>query len=181
MPKPSLENDLYDIYVSPTPHTLSSIDDLTGYIHLLTQAATTRLFSKQSGFLGLNLHVEKAVELFKRLHDLGIWGDVAPIKYRQPKITVQAAHRLAEKAIKNECALNFPNITFRPVEFYFERSMTYSFCAGSEELHQLGLWEPDAVFATVDKVDGHIWERFEYHNYIISIGLGKTFNYTSDA
>jgi hypothetical protein len=174
MPEPSSEIDLYDIYVAPTPHTLSSRDDLTGYIHLLTPAATTRLFSKKSGFLGLNLHVESAVELYKRLHALGVWGDVVPVKYRQPKITVQAARRLAEKAIKNKCALNFPNITFEPVEFDFEGAMTYDFSAGSEELHQLGLWEPDAVFASVDKVDGHIWERLEYYKYVVSIGLDKT-------
>lgn len=176
----SLENNLFDIYVAPTPHTLTATDDLTGYVYLLTPVATARLFSKQSGFLGLNLHVESAVELFKRLYSLGVWGDVVPINYRQPKITVQAARQLAEKAIKNECALNFPNITFEPVEFHIERAMTYTFCAGSEELHRLGLWEPDAVFASVDKVDGHIWERFEYYNYIIAIGLGKTFNYTSE-
>lgn len=119
---------------------------------------------ERTGFLGLNLPLQKAKRNLRLLIDQNVYGHIYPIRYRdeEPKFTVEMAYPIAEKAIK-EKQKKYPNITFSPIEY----SSTYSglgnltFVSSGKEWIQSGLI-PGALFVSIDKLDGHIWADDEW-------------------
>lgn len=63
-----------------------------------------------------------------------------------------------QKVIDNDEELR--SYRFHPVRLYNDSSRCWVFAAGSEDMADDG-YAPAAVFAYVDKRDGHIWEEPE--------------------
>lgn len=172
MAEQSSNNEKYDIHIKGGPRALQKLSDLVADLGgIISSRTLDRISSGEAGFLGLDLPVEDAVVIFKRLFDSSVWGIVVPSAYRYPKLTPEMAYPIAEQAIKERYASRFPGVSFGPIKFAREEPMVYEFLAASDELPRLGWSEPAAVFASVDKLDGHVWEEFEFAHYLESIGL----------
>jgi hypothetical protein len=171
-----LQNKLFDIYL-PYPH---SAIPLTVFSDLITdediKKVNAQTISKKACFLELNLSLEVASTFYKRLRNYTIMVEIVPSEYRQPKITIEMARPIANKAIKAKYARLFPNFHhYERAEFYCDEPMFYTFSSQSDEFHAIGRFEPDALFALVDKVDGHVWAELEYAYYTMLIGLKMGF------
>lgn len=83
------------------------------------------------------------------------------------KITLEEAYQLAEREIARQRAVS-PSLSgyeFGPVRLKREDERTWVFVSGSEQLQDEGCI-PGALYARVDKCDGHIWSPEELAGYL---------------
>lgn len=89
---------------------------------------------------------------------------------KRRNITINDAQIIAERAI-SEIIANAEELQgyeFGPVKFRRESDRFWVFSAASEKLIEEG-YVPGAVFATVDKADGHVWSIKEQERYAQSL------------
>ena len=88
------------------------------------------------------------------------------------KMTLKQATEIAEgeitQIIKNSERLS--RYEFGPVRFRRENPAFWVFSAGSQQLIEEGCI-PGAVFACVDKTEGHLWNREEQEQYFENVRL----------
>lgn len=113
------------------------------------------------GFLHLNVRKSLALVLLKRLQMAGATGDVARIVYRHPKLRFSQAYRIAMRALKKLQIKQMPEHTFSIPTFYSEEIETWTFIVVSPQLLAQG-YIPGGLLASVDKIDGHVWQPEEY-------------------
>ncbi|MDQ3687679.1 MAG: hypothetical protein M3430_19055 [Acidobacteriota bacterium] len=85
------------------------------------------------------------------------------------QITLSQARQIAaaeiERRIKNSpCVSQYSD--FSPVDLKEENERFWTFVSGSEQWYEDG-GTPAAVYASVDKADGHIWSREEKEQYYL--------------
>ena len=144
---------MYDVYL------LSSCSKPIDIAHLpidIRPLAKRGLEKSKPDFLGLNLSRNLAADFVKQLHLAGGNGLVVLSAYRQPKVTIEIAYTIAEKAIYQKQEKHFPNFKFESVKFLSEAAMWWEFGADSAELIEQG-YIPGGIRVRVDKLDGHIW------------------------
>lgn len=167
---------LYDIYLGAGCRASPEISDLAERIPALADANVVARFQavlrphprfpglnrseEPPGFLGLDLPQDLARALYQRLAAARARGEVLPSAYRQPRVSQEEARPIAEQAIQHLQAASFSGYAFEPVCFHQEAPRWWSFVAGSEQLQEEG-YIPGALFACVDKLDGHVWEDDE--------------------
>lgn len=148
----------YDVYLTSGCATPPDLDDLVEQIpELHTTSLQARLSSwRPGGFLGLDLAEHVAHGLLERLQRAHARGFVAPAAYRTPAVSREEAFPLGKQYIDRVIASRFPTVTFAPVAYLRESARWWTFFAGSPQLQSEGLI-PGAVFASIDKLDGHVW------------------------
>ena len=156
---------MYDIFLSKGCRLLPDLSDLAQQVpNLASPQMAQCLLNDHPGFLGLDLSLDLARPLIKRLRytDARALGYIAPSIYRHQvaNFTRETAYPLAERALKQK-QLGYPNTHFAPVVFASEDLMWFKFCAVSEEWIAQG-FSPGALFVCVDKLDGHIWQHEEF-------------------
>lgn len=169
-PAATSENSgMYDIYLSSEYHTLPNLSVLTEKAPVYLQATwykLTQILAQKlvPGFMKLNLPADLAAELLECIEIAGGHGLVVPIGYRQPKVTVEMAYAIAEQEIARKQALH-PNYKFEPTKFFGAGVMWWEFGAISNELGRAG-HIPNAIRASVDKLDGHTWTSAEQLHHL---------------
>jgi hypothetical protein len=115
------------------------------------------------GFLGLELPLSDARVLLEKFRKLRAKPFVVPIDYRHaPKISREEAEHIAQQDIKAQMqSPRFANVSFEPVRYIRETVMFWTFVAASEDLRRQGLI-PGALFSSIDKLDGHVWQEHEF-------------------
>ena len=149
---------MYDIYLFSSSLRTPELSNLTAK-EILPQMVRS-LQERQQGFLGLNLSGDTAAELLEQLTLAGGRGLVASAAYRQPKVTLEMAKPIAEKAIADQQKRHSPNYTYGPVQLLSEGAFWWKFGAVSPDLVERG-YIPATLYALVDKVDGHLWTTQE--------------------
>ena len=152
---------LYDLYLFRGSRTLPELDKLIKQAPVLADPDLQKRMVQRSsspGFLGLDLHLGIAATLVKLLKANKADGYFLPSAYRQPKITVEQALQIATRAIAELHATRIPTHTMHPVRLVREEPVCWTFSAVSEEWLKEGDRVPPALFANVDKLDGHLWQ-----------------------
>ena len=149
---------MYDIFLYSGCQELPDFSRAGGSIPNLFEGGRRNLvLEKRPGFLGLDLSQEAAFVVLRLLQSKWARGVVAPSQYRNPKITEEEAERIATVFLARKQAEEFPGVRFEPVGFCYETAMWWTFGASSPEWTQAG-FSPGALYASVDKLDGHIWQ-----------------------
>jgi hypothetical protein len=159
------KNTLYDLYLSEGCDTLPDLSHLAQQVPAITYSVFQEWIVKDLvdglGFLHLDLTKAVAKDLLSCLQAAGASGAVVKATYRQPKLTFAEAYLIADCALEELQAKYFPDHTFKPVTYYGERHETWTFVSASQQLIAQG-YIPGALFADVDKIDGHVWQQEEY-------------------
>jgi hypothetical protein len=151
-------NRMFDIYLRQNskvlPERINDVQD---------EDLKKRLLINQHGFLGLNIPLAEAKLLSLTLKA----GQVIPVRYRDnpPTIDVDTAFFIAEKFLLEERkSEKYAGLHFTEIKFISPMSsiMYYTFANGVQEWLDAGL-HPGARFASVDKLDGHLWTDEEKH------------------
>lgn len=159
-------NDIYLFYGCPE---LPDLSDLASNFPELTDVAVRDRMTKRSpGFLGLDLPADVAATVLQRVQTTQARGLVVSAEYRQPKISIEIALPIAERAISQLRAKHAPGIAFSPVQYTRKHAMWWTFSAASDELIEQG-YIPGALFASVDKLDGHIWQPEEMEQFFSGV------------
>lgn len=81
-------------------------------------------------------------------------------------MTLEFAHEIASAGIERKIRESdkLSKYEFSPIKFCYEDECSWTFAAGSEQLYDEGCI-PGAIFASVDKKDGHIWSRDEQERF----------------
>ncbi len=103
---------------------------------------------------------ELAEHLFARFKAVGAEGYCFPAVYHHPRLTIEQAHTIAQQAIEKKRLEYDPNDTVGPVFEYVDGSYCWTFGAISERMTKEERF-PNVLLASVDKLDGHIWEDEE--------------------
>jgi hypothetical protein len=87
----------------------------------------------------------------------------------QTELTIQIAKEIAEDHIKRVIrnSERLSHYEFGPTVFDRENEWTWTFVSGSKQLQEEGC-VPGAVFAVVDKSDGHVWDSEEQERFWLS-------------
>ena len=115
-----------------------------------------RLVQPTPGFLGLDLTLNEAEALLRKLKACGAHGFVVPSAYRQPPIALNRAYRLAKNVVERKRRHRSPPYQVGPLTFRGDRSFYWEFFAPVPELLERGV-APGGIFAFIDKCDGHDW------------------------
>ena len=155
---------MYDIYLSMGCRILPDFKDLLQEASILTDPAVITQILQRSpgpGFLGLDLNRQVAGTLLQLLKSTKASGYIVDAAYRKPSITIEQATAIAEHAITELQATRFSDTTFNPIHFEREQPVCWTFCAVSEQWVKKGLI-PGALYVSVDKLDGHVWQPEEF-------------------
>ena len=155
---------LYDIYLTMGGRALPPMSDLIDVAPSLSASLFQQKMLQRSprpGFLGLDLPYNLAVTLMQRLITQKAVGYPVPAAYRQPQITKEQALPIAVKAIEHSHSTRIPNHTLGPVLLREEKPVCWTFSAASQEWIDAGRI-PGALFASVDKLDGHLWQEKDF-------------------
>ncbi len=144
---------MYDLYLLSSCSKPIDTTNLPREIKALPNLAEK---NSNSGFLGLDLSANLAADLLELLNLAGGNGFVILSAYREPKLTIELAYPLAEKAIIEKQKKHFPNFKFESVKFFSEAAMWWEFGADSEEMIEQG-HIPGGIRIRIDKLDGHVW------------------------
>ena len=155
---------MYDLYLNAGSRALPELNDLIQVAPALADSGLQkRMLQRSPGshFLGLDLSIDVATTLMKRLKSHKASGYIVPSAYRHPKITVEQALSIATPVISELYTKYISDHTLGPVHFVQDEPICWTFGAVSEE------WVkedriPGALFASVDKLDGHIWQVEEF-------------------
>lgn len=92
----------------------------------------------------------------------------------QQTLTIEQAQAIAEQAISDiiRYAEDLKGYHFNPVKFRRDNDRYWVFSAASEQLIEEG-YVPGAVYACVDKADGHVWSTEEQDRYAQSLSATK--------
>jgi hypothetical protein len=158
---------MFDLYLYQGCTAPPDVNDLVDQI---PAAQDPGLYAKlqewrPGGFLGLDLPEDVAHAFLLRLKRAGARGHMALSAYRDPKISVDAARSIAEQVIAQLQQAHFPSYTFDEVKYGGEGPWWWIFGAASEQLQAEGRI-PGALFAYVDKLDGHVWHSEEMENLL---------------
>jgi hypothetical protein len=160
-------HNMYDIYLFIGCRTLPALDDLVQRAPALADPAVQKRVLQRSpgpGFLKLDLAEDVATALFQRLRSGKANGYVVSSAYRQPGVTVEQAIPIAQRAIAELHAARIPEHTLGPVRFVREEPVCWTFGAASEEWVKEGRI-PGMLFASVDKLDSHVWPPEELERF----------------
>jgi hypothetical protein len=132
-------------------------------INISDEGLKKKLLMDQPGFLGLNIPLAEAKLLSLTLKA----GQVIPVRYRDNSVTidVETAFSIAEKfLLKERKSEKYAGLHFTEIKNISPMSsiMYYTFANGVQEWLDAGL-HPGARFASVDKLDGHLWTDEEKH------------------
>jgi hypothetical protein len=99
----------------------------------------------------------------------------------QKTLTINDAQIIAEREISETIrnAEELQGYEFGPVRFRRENERFWVFSAGSRQLFEEG-YVPGAIFACIDKVDGHVWSVREQEQYARSLSPIKPAKPTVD-
>jgi len=149
---------MYDLWLTKGCNTLPN---LQGFIKENPGIITSAIIAKSSeyspGFLGLDLDKAVAISLLHRLKTGKARGMFVLSDYRTPKYTVEDVFNIAKNYIIKYKAQHYPKYTLGETQFLREHAMWWTFSANVLELVKQGM-VPGAIFANVDKLDGHVWE-----------------------
>lgn len=155
--------DLYLVYGCGQPPDWDTLAQL--YPPTATDGALRdRLCERKTGFVGLDLpDKQTAASMLRELRRYGANGRVVDAGYRSPRVSMEVARPIAEAAIQNHISTREPRVEYKPSTFVSENAQYWTFGAESPELVEKGMI-PGAFFASVDKLDGHVWtsEEFEH-------------------
>lgn len=154
---------MFDVYLYEGGRTAPpDLDDLAEQIPALKEPDLRSRMEKwrPGGFLGLDLPETTARVLLDRLEQAKARGHIVPSDYRKPKITVEAAQPIAERAMAELHATRYPTCTLGTTHYLRESPWWWTFAADCKELQEAG-YIPGALFASIDKLDGHIWQPEE--------------------
>ena len=154
---------MFDIYLYEGCWTTSpNLDDLVEQIPALNNPDLRARTEKwrPGGFLGLDLPESMARTLLDRLLGAKARGQMVPSAYREPKVSVEAAQPIAEQAIAQLRETRYSMCTLGPVRYLRETPWWWTFAADCKEWQEQG-YIPGAVFASIDKLDGHVWQPEE--------------------
>ena len=93
----------------------------------------------------------------------------------QQSINFVEAQAIAERAIAEiiRTAPELAGYQFNAVKYRRDEGLYWVFSAASEQLIEEG-YVPGAVFACVDKMDGHIWSEEEHARYAQQMNAHRT-------
>lgn len=153
----------FDIYLS-SGCLPGHLEGIAVHKNLLGQAWGEKLEQQAPGFLGLDLPKPEAERLLGVLKQAGARGVMVPSSYREPTLSMDEALLRAERIIARKQATHFPGYGFSSTQLHREDAMWWIFGSMSQRLVDEGRI-PGAVFAYIDKCDGHEWtsdniERF---------------------
>ena|SRR5579859_6331313 len=157
-------HNMYDIYLFIGCRTLPELDDLIQKAPALADPTVQKRILQRSpgpGFLKLDLASDVATTLLKLLKSRKANGYVVLSDYRQPRITSEQAASIAARAIAELHATRIPDHTLGPVHLVREEPVCWTFGAVSEEWVKEGRI-PGMLFASVDKLDSHVWQPEEF-------------------
>jgi hypothetical protein len=150
---------MYDVFLTTPCLTLPNLSFFVGQHALLAHPdfAQGCLQLPPRNFLGLDLERSLALTLLHQLSGAGAMGAVAPTRYRQPRISIEAATPLAVEAITALQKRYFPADTFEPVTFRQQAATTWIFAAPCLRLIVEG-YAPGRLCVAIDKLDGYVWQ-----------------------
>jgi hypothetical protein len=123
-------------------------------------ALLTRLFEERPGFLGMSLNAKDAAAALAQLKESGARGMVVAADYRHGGLKMEDALPLAEAHLARQITQHFPHVPFEAIRFVREEALWWTFCRPSEALIEQG-YVPGALYAAIDKLDGHVWDDNE--------------------
>jgi hypothetical protein len=149
---------MYDVFLVTPCLALPNLKNLEKQSSLLGHPAFAEgcLHIRQRSFLGLDLEREFALTLLHQLMTAGAIGSVAPSRYRQPLLSVEAAIPLAKAAVADLQTRYFPTDIFEPVTFREQEATAWIFAAPCPRLVMEG-YIPGRLSVAIDKLDGHVW------------------------
>src|SRR5450631_3512851 len=155
--------NMYDVYLFIGSRTLPELDELIQKAPALADPAIQKKILQRSpgpGFLKLDLAHDVATTLLQLLKSRKANGYVVLSTYRRPEITCEQAETIAKRVIAELHTTRIPNHTLGPVHLVREEPVAWTFGAASEEWVKEGRI-PGILFASVDKLDGHVWQPEE--------------------
>jgi hypothetical protein len=165
-PFPDNLQQTYDIYLVRGATQLPALDDLIDTAPERQEPALQQqMTQRQMQLLQIALPAEKALGLLRRLEVEGAWGSLLSSAYRHPQISLEQAAPIAEEAILERQAAQRPADTLGPLRFFREEPCCWTFGAPSEQFIREGRI-PGLVFASVDKLDGHVWKSEEFERFL---------------
>ncbi len=123
-------------------------------------ALLSRLLAERPGFLGVNLTAHDAAAALLRLKESGARGMIVAADYRKGGLKMEDALPIAEDHLAAQVARHYPAVPFEGVRFVREEALWWTFSRPSEALIAQG-YVPGALFAAIDKLDGHVWSEEE--------------------
>lgn len=150
---------MYDIYLARGCQTLPPMNDLVDVIPKLQDAQLrSQLLREEPGFLDLEV-AKKLMRYFKYSEARAI-GSIIPVKYKthRSRLGIEAAYKIAEKAMRDLQINKYPGLTFGPIKpaMAYSSFMYYTFLSRVKEWIEKGI-VPDAIFVSIDVLDGHVW------------------------
>ncbi len=156
------QEQTYDVYLIRGANKLPDLTDLMSEAPCLQEPALQqRLLQHATNVLNVELPKKGAIHLLQLLQEEDAKGSLLPTAYRRPKISVEQALPLAEQAITKLQETRQPGDTLGPVHFLREYPTCWTFGVVSEQLIKNGVI-PGMFHASVDKLDGHIWQPEEF-------------------
>lgn len=154
----------YDLYLTHGADKLPALDDLLSTAPVLRESELQQKMVQQNvSLLPVALPKEQALELLYRLEKEGAWGCLLSVAYRHPQIAREQAALLAKSEITKRLGQR-PGDTLGPMGFFREDPCCWTFSASSAQLISEER-SPGLIFASVDKLDGHIWTREELERF----------------
>ena len=124
-----------------------------------------RLMASRPGFLGVDMSPAEAVTALRQLTDNGARGSIIAADYRRATLRMEDAFERADLELGERQRREYPDVPFEPTRFVREEALWWTFCRPSEALIALG-YVPGALYAAVDKLDGHLWSEDEQASFL---------------
>jgi len=157
----------FDIYLAYGCKALPrSIDLVNISPSLAMNEFREKLLSDSPEFLGVNLSLSSAKTLLGLLKskEFKARGVIIPAKYRdnRPNIDLETAFQIADKYLEQVQLTEYPDLHFGKTTYTrgHDSFMYFTFGAVAHEWTEAGL-HPDGIFASIDKLDGHVWSDEE--------------------
>lgn len=116
-----------------------------------------RCAERRPGFLRLDLAPAEADALLAALRGEGARGSAVRSRYREGSaLPMEQAWEIADRALDMRVQRDAPAVRFDDTRFVREEALWWVFCRPSPQLIDQGV-VPGALFAAVDKLDGHLW------------------------
>ncbi len=151
---------MYDIYLGTSCDILPELSDMKQEISLLADITfQSRVLEKSCspGVLGLELSEDLIKRLLERFKRAGAEGYYFSTHYYRPRISIEQAMVIAKEAIEKKRLQIVPTDTLGPLFKFGDEPLYWTFGSVSEQLMKEGQL-PGVLFASIDKLDGHIWE-----------------------
>jgi len=152
-------DELFDINLAQVQWECLDFEEISQRVpHYSVETIRTKLQNPLFlGPLGLSLPRQEAIELFRLLVPCTYsaqGGYLMLAAYHKPLVSREQAQPIAIAYLHELIDREFSSLHFSDVQFAREDAMWWTFVVGCEEWKDL---IPGALFASVDKLDGHIW------------------------